>query len=116
MLFRSISGLSEKTFKAMLLNPFIILGGYHSLNRLHELGFKTFPELFDESYDNIFDPKERYNKIFSNILNVCNMTENKLNDLYHSVLVDKVKYNQQLYLNYDRKSLFNTFMRKFKWN
>jgi hypothetical protein len=111
-----ISGLSEKTFKAMLLNPFIILGGYHSLNRLHELGFKTFPELFDESYDNIFDPKERYNKIFSNILNVCNMTENKLNDLYHSVLVDKVKYNQQLYLNYDRKSLFNTFMRKFKWN
>ena len=44
------------------------------------------------------------------------MTENKLNDLYHSVLVDKVKYNQQLYLNYDRKSLFNTFMGKFKWN
>jgi hypothetical protein len=44
------------------------------------------------------------------------MSEDKLNDLYHSVLVEKVKHNQQLYLNYDRKSLFETFMKKLEWN
>ena len=111
-----ISGLSEKTFKAMLLNPFIILGGYQSLSRLHELGFKTFPELFDESYDVIFNANTRYHIVLQNIIDVCNMSEDKLNDLYHSTLVKKVKHNQELYLNYDRKSLFESFMKKLEWN
>ena len=48
---------------------------------------------------------------FQNIIDVCNMSEDKLNDLYHSTLVEKVKHNQQLYLNYDRKSLFETFIK-----
>jgi hypothetical protein len=44
------------------------------------------------------------------------MDKKKLNDLYHSVLVDKVKFNQDLYINYDRKKYFEKFMRQLDWN
>ena len=114
--YAHISGLSEKTYKGVLLNPFIILGGFHSLKHLRGMGFETFPELFDESYDEIFDPKLRYERVFKSIQDACNMDKKKLNDLYHSVLVDKVKFNQDLYINYDRKKYFEKFMRQLDWN
>ena len=44
--------LTEKTFKPMAYGmPFMIFGNRNSLKRVRELGFKTFPEWFDESYD-----------------------------------------------------------------
>ncbi len=44
--------LTEKTFKPMAYGmPFMIFGNKNSLQRVRELGFKTFPEWFDESYD-----------------------------------------------------------------
>ena len=33
----------------------------------------------------------------------------------HSVLIDKVKYNQNLYMDYDRKEMFNIFLKQFRW-
>ena len=75
------------------------------------MGFETFPELFDESYDEIFDPKLRYERVFKSIQDACNMDKKKLNDLYHSVLVDKVKFNQDLYINYDRKIIYPSWNR-----
>lgn len=113
--YKHITGINEKTYKAMLLNPFIVLGGRGTLKHLKKLGFQTFPELFDESYDDIFDHKLRYEKVFKSVRDVCNMDKKRLNDLYHSVLVDKVKFNQDLYINYDRKKLFNIFLNKFDW-
>jgi hypothetical protein len=50
--------LTEKTFKAMAWGmPFLFVGNQHSLQRIRDLGFKTFPEWFDESYDEL----ENYN-------------------------------------------------------
>lgn len=44
--------LTEKTFKAMAWGmPFLFVGNQHGLQRIRDLGFKTFPEWFDESYD-----------------------------------------------------------------
>ena len=44
--------LTEKTFKPMTYGmPFMVFGNRHSLQRVRDLGFKTFPEWFDESYD-----------------------------------------------------------------
>ena len=43
---------SEKIFKPMLcFSPFLLVGSRGSLARLRELGFQTFPMLWDESYD-----------------------------------------------------------------
>lgn len=52
--------LTEKIFKPILhRHPFILVGAYKSLAHLHSLGYKTFNEFFDESYDDIEDPVER---------------------------------------------------------
>ena len=113
--YKHITGINEKTYKAMLLNPFIVLGGCGTLKHLKKLGFKTFPELFDESYDEIFDPYLRYDKVLESVRKVCNMDKEEINDLYHSVLIDKVKYNQNLYMDYDRKEMFDIFLNQIKW-
>jgi len=44
--------ITEKVAKTMYnFKPFLINGGPYSLKILRDLGFETFPELFDESYD-----------------------------------------------------------------
>ena len=50
-----------------------MLGGRGTLKHLKKLGFQTFPELFDESYDEIFDTKLRYERVFKSIQDACNM-------------------------------------------
>ena len=54
--------------RALLFHPFIILGCPYTLRYLRGLGFKTFPEFFDESYDMIEDVRERYDAVLKNIL------------------------------------------------
>jgi hypothetical protein len=50
--------VTEKTWRALLSKrPFMILGNKNTLKELHELGFKTFPMLFDEKYDTLNDDK-----------------------------------------------------------
>ena len=52
--------LTEKTFKPMSYGmPFMIFGNRHSLKRVRDLGFKTFPEWFDESYDELGNFSQR---------------------------------------------------------
>jgi hypothetical protein len=52
--------LSEKTFRNFKLKkPFILLGQHASLKMLKELGYKTFSDIIDESYDEIEDDKLR---------------------------------------------------------
>jgi ribosomal protein S17E len=61
--------LTEKTFKPISLQmPFIVIGQPGTLSRLKELGYKTFGDFWDESYDQEFDPLFRMNKI-------CNLVE-----------------------------------------
>jgi len=59
--------LGEKVFKPMLCSsPFMILSSKGTLARLRDLGFKTFPMLWDESYDNL-DPVPRMDAIVEQI-------------------------------------------------
>jgi len=113
--YTHISLKTEKIYKAMLLNPYLLLGGYGTLSQMKDLGFETFPELFDESYDEIKSAPKRFEKILENVESVCKMDRNKLNDLYHDVLVEKVKYNQDLFINFDRKTHSKKFFDQFKW-
>jgi len=48
--------LTEKVFRSILYKrPFILIGNQGSLRALSQLGFVTFPELFDENYDHLDD-------------------------------------------------------------
>lgn len=56
---------TEKTIKSILVGrPFVLLAAPGTLNLLKKLGFKTFNDYWDESYDNITDPFERFMKVY----------------------------------------------------
>ena len=56
-----IDRITEKTMKAACMgHPMVILGPAGALKALRKFGFRSFPELFDESYDDIEDPAERF--------------------------------------------------------
>ena len=44
------------------------------------------------------------------------MDVKKLDDIYHNVIVEKIKYNQNVFMNYDRREHFRNFLEQFKWN
>ena len=56
--------MTEKIWKPIMAQHiFIVHGNYLYLQRLREMGFKTFGNYFDESYDLEQDPTSRINKI-----------------------------------------------------
>jgi len=60
--------ITEKTMKPILFKqPFIILGSQYSLKNLKDMGFKTFSNIWDETYDLEHDPMVRMEKV----INVC---------------------------------------------
>ena len=99
--------LSEKVHKPLLYgHPFILFSYNHDigefatgvLSRLKEWGFETFPELFDESYDEISDVDERRNNFRQQILRLYNMETKELQKLCESV-VEKCIHNQKTILS-----------------
>jgi len=60
--------LTEKVFKPIkALHPFIIWGSPGMLSALKNRGYKTFPELFDESYDYEINSKKRLAMILDQV-------------------------------------------------
>jgi len=56
--------MTEKIWKPIIAQqPFVVHGNYLYLQRLREMGFKTFASHFDESYDLELDKDKRINKI-----------------------------------------------------
>jgi hypothetical protein len=52
--------LTEKTLKAMLCGcPFVIAATPWFLRRLRDMGFRTYQDIWDESYDEILDTSQR---------------------------------------------------------
>ena len=95
---------SEKIHKPLLYgHPFILFSYNHDigefatgvLSRLKEWGFETFPELFDESYDEISNVEDRRNNFKQQILRLCNMEDKELFKLCESV-EDKCIHNQKI--------------------
>lgn len=64
---------TEKIYKPLMIgHPFIVVSNYHFYQGLHNLGFKTFGHLIDESFDDIYDNANRLEKIIATINNLCN--------------------------------------------
>jgi hypothetical protein len=90
--------ITEKVYRTMLIHPMILLGCAHTLEHLRSRGFETFPELFDESYDEIEDDYTRFMFIMDEIERVCGLPDEELHEKYVSVL-PKIKYNQEIFYN-----------------
>jgi hypothetical protein len=89
---------SEKSYKALISQPFIVFARPGLLSYLHDNGFKTFPDMFDESYDEIEDDLERFNFIINQIDILCNKGYDYIKKLYLESF-DNLLYNQQIFIN-----------------
>lgn len=71
--------ISEKTTKPIAAGrPFIILGGPYTLKFLKNLGFKTFDQWWDESYDNIENHCLRLEKIYEVVNGILKKDQEEL--------------------------------------
>ena len=76
--------LTEKTFKPIAMGmPFIILGTQGSLKYLRSYGFRTFGDLWDESYDDEPDDAKRIEKI-AQVLKMLDGLEEHRQDIFES--------------------------------
>lgn len=96
---------TEKTVRPILLKkPFIIMGPKCFLIHLRQMGFKTFGEFWDESYDG-YEPATRYKMILDLIDNLSKKSIKELQDMYiqmqpildhnYNLLIEK-NYNFQI--------------------
>ena len=104
--------LTEKTFRTLLYHPFILVAAPHSLKHLRESGYKTFPQLFDESYDDIEDTVERLKFINNEIERVCNMDYETLHKIHVNEIIPTIKHNQKIFFDTNVKTLYEKFFKE----
>jgi hypothetical protein len=87
--------ITEKTFKPIAFqHPFMIFGLSQTLKYLRNLGFVTFENLFDESYDLETNALQRLQKIKDNVKNF-NST------VYDTITQQKIQHNWEHFFNVD---------------
>jgi len=109
--------LTEKTLKPIFgMQPFIVVTNSRYLEFLRKLGFETFPEIFDESYDKIENPLERMNAIVKEITKICSLSYEEIHDKYYSIF-DKLEHNRNRLLEIpdDKKIVHGNYSDVFEW-
>ena len=85
--------VTEKTLKPVLnFHPFALLGNPGALRLIKSYGLQTFPELFDESYDDEEDTMRRFDLVYDQVRRLARMEEAELDRLEASV-AEKVIFN-----------------------
>jgi hypothetical protein len=100
--------ISEKTYKPIYLcQPFVIFGNPFTLNKLHELGYKTFDRWWDESYDTETDLKKRFDKILSILEMISELSLDELRELKNE-MQDVLIHN---YLHFFKNTELQTLLK-----
>jgi len=74
--YTNIIHITEKTMKpVMYKQPFIFVGPPHSIKYLKDMGFKTFNDLWDESYDDEVDHDRRMNMVLDLLERLNNLSD-----------------------------------------
>lgn len=82
----TLSCFTEKTAKPMLARRlFVAFTGYKFLHNLRRLGFQTFGDVIDESYDLILDDQDRYAAAFEQVKRLCDMDQQTVYDTLRPV-------------------------------
>jgi len=97
--------LTEKIFKPIVMyQSFILFGPARSLEFLRSYGFKTFHDIWDESYDYEINDKKRFKKITDLLLKINSMSQTE-----YSKLITKtqeiIKFNRKYFYSEKFKNL-----------
>lgn len=92
----AITFFTEKTAKPLIAKRlFVVFSGYRFLELLKSLGFRTFGDIIDESYDQIADDTKRFQAAFEQIKRLCNMDQIEV----ANKIKDRVEHNYNLIMN-----------------
>lgn len=108
--------ISEKTFKPFAhCHPFVMVSKKGTLKYLRDIGFKTFGDFWDESYDDEEDDAIRMKKIFNLVKELSNKTDDEWVELYKN-LKPILLYNRERLLKYakDTDILADNYLEKLK--
>ena len=88
-----ISRITEKPFKPLVnFHPVLMLGNPGALGMIRDLGFATFEEVFDESYDDELDPRKRFDLVYREFERLCRLDEDELLRIERKI-ADKLIFN-----------------------
>ena len=116
--------LTEKSFKPVKeKHPWISLGASGTLQALRDMGFKTFNEFWDESYDNIKNSQDRFTRVLEVCRDIGTWDSNKIKDfryrvkpiLDHNYETLKIKYTDTLTQNI-KSRIFDVIREKYQDN
>jgi len=96
--------ITEKTFKAIALEmPFVLVAPANSLEYMRRYGFRTFSDIFDESYDAETNDILRVEKVTKLLKDLDNQSERERQSI-HRACLPIVEHN---YLHFYRGGLTN---------
>jgi hypothetical protein len=91
--FNKIIHITEKTYKPIaFMQPFILVAAAGSLKHVKDMGFKTFDQFWDETYDLEADDKKRFTMIMTLIESISKWTEEEKTEFTFKVK-DIIDYN-----------------------
>jgi hypothetical protein len=106
--------ITEKTWKPIAhYQPFVIQGCAHSLQHLCQMGYQTFGNYIDESYDECENHTLRAHKVLDVCRYLASRSENQLLDLNLAVK-SIVDHNRNLFWSSKRDRIQNLFDRLTK--
>jgi hypothetical protein len=89
---------TEKIVKPILAERlFIVFSGQHYLRNLRSLGFKTFDDIIDETYDSVEDCDQRFKLACEQIQYLIDQPQNEILDKIKTI----TEYNKQVMLTTD---------------
>jgi hypothetical protein len=78
--------LDEKVWKAIeARHPFVLVGNYHGLKKLKELGYKTFHPYINEEYDDIQESGNRMFKIIKEVKRLVSLSFSEWDNLLKKI-------------------------------
>lgn len=87
--------ISEKVINAIFNGrPFVVVGAPGVLKFLKDIGFKTFNEYWDESYDDILLHDDRLVNICNTIESICSMSIDEMKNIYND-MIPILKHNYE---------------------
>jgi hypothetical protein len=100
--------LNEKEYKPILArHPFILIASPGTLALLKTLGFKTFDQWFDESYDTEINESIRMLKIINEIDRLCKI-DNATWDTMIVEMAPVIEHNYNWIVNHTNDIIFST--------
>ena len=91
---------TEKIWKPMIMaHPFVVTANVGFYRSLHQAGFRTFGDLIDESFDEIWEPRERLEAILEVIQDILRNSASA----FLAATADTCKYNQEHLREHNRR-------------